>query len=237
MLIYHCELESEIAMKTPADYGGLASPDYRALNPQGKMPALLLASGAVLYEAKVIMGYIQDAFASKCNILRAATPEDRARVAIITQVHDLYIASPNSSDPSVTATQGCMYKGVDVIDGRARAAKVAELWKQLHELERLVCGPFAAGQTLTEADLTLWPTLACFVSFMMPKVFGWKDPMADATHFPKLTAWHAKVGALPAAARVKEEVMGALQGWEDSGRFEPIREQVAAHPDLKWSWP
>ena len=48
---------------------------------------------------------------------------------------------------------------------------------------------------------------------------------------------HAAVGALPAAARVKEEVMGALKGWEDSGRFEPIREQVAAHPDLKWTWP
>ena len=42
------------------------------------------------------------------------------------------------------ATLGSMYKGVDVIDGRARAAKVSELWKQLHELERRI------GATLSE---------------------------------------------------------------------------------------
>ena len=43
--------------------------------------------------------------------------------------------------------------------------------------------------------------------------------------------------AVHAAQRVKEEVMSALQGWEDSGRFTPIKAQMAAHPELKWKFP
>ena len=274
MLISHKGLESDIEMKSPADYGGLTSEKYRAINPQGKMPALILPTGETLYEARVVCAYLLDVYAGIGPPIGAATPEGRARSALITQTHDLYIASPNSSNPSVTATQGCMYKGVELIDGPTRAAKVcetndgrerdpaahtchasaralthfrssalapcrqvAELWKQLGVLEGLVIGPYAAGDTLTEADFALWPTLSSFLPFMLPRVFGWGNVMEDETNLPKLKAWHAAVGALPAAQRVKDEVMSALQGWEDSGKFTPIQAQVAAHPQLKWKFP
>ena len=92
-------------------------------------------------------------------------------------MHDLYIASPNSSNSSVTANQGAMYKSVDVIDGPTRAAKVAELWKQLGVLEGLLVGPYAAGEALSEADFALWPTLSCFCAVMLPRVFGWANPV------------------------------------------------------------
>ena len=237
MLIYHKGLEGEIVMRTPDDYGGLASEEYRALNPQGKMPALILPTGETLYEAKVVCGYILDVYAGTGPAIGATTPAGRALSALITQIHDLYIASPNSSNPSVTATQGCMYKGIDLIDGPARAAKVAELWKQLGVLNGLIVGPYAVGEVISEADFALWPTLSCFLPFMLPRVFGWGNVMDDEAHLPKLKAWHAAVGALPAAQRVKDEVMGALQGWEDSGRFMPIQAQVAEHAELKWKFP
>lgn len=127
MLIYHKGLEGDIEMKSPADYGGLVSDEYRAINPQGKMPALILPSGETLYEARVVCAYLLDVYAGIGPQIGAATPEGRARSALITQTHDLYIASPNSSNPSVTATQGCMYKGVELIDGPTRAAKVCEM--------------------------------------------------------------------------------------------------------------
>ena len=127
MLIYHKGLEGDIVMKSPADYGGLVSDEYRAINPQGKMPALILPSGETLYEARVVCAYLLDVYAGIGPQIGAATPEGRARSALITQTHDLYIASPNSSNPSVTATQGCMYKGVELIDGPTRAAKVCEM--------------------------------------------------------------------------------------------------------------
>ena len=54
---------------------------------------------------------------------------------------------------------------------------------------------------------------------------------------PKLAAWLATVGALTAAQRVRGEVMKGLEGWTASGRFAPIKEQVAANPQLKWVYP
>ena len=75
MLIYHKGLEETIDMKSPADYGGLASPEYRKLNPQGKMPALILPSGETLYEAKVVLQYLNDKYGAVGPPIGADTPE------------------------------------------------------------------------------------------------------------------------------------------------------------------
>ena len=163
-----------------------------------------------------------------------------------------------------------MYKPVEVIDAQSRSSKLAELNKQLDVLEALIVEPFAAGEALTEADFTLWPTLGVFFPVMLPLVFGWKDPMDDALR-PKvrpcalptapsvcpsrlrwariadrtatdrslsdrtqLRAWYQAMKALPAAERVRAEVAEALDGWEKSGRFVPIIEQMKANPELQW---
>ena len=236
MLVYHKGLEQLVDVKSPADFGGLASPEYRALNPQGKIPVLILPTGEAIFEAKVVCGYLNDKYAEVGPSVGAATPEERARAALLTQVHDLYIASPNSSDPMVTANQGAMYKSVEQIDAPSRAAKLAELEKQMDVLEGLIQAPYAAGASLTEADFALYPTLACFLPYLLPTVFGWADPF-DASRRPKLAAWLATVGALTAAQRVRGEVMKGLEGWTASGRFAPIKEQVAANPQLKWVYP
>ncbi|KAL1520148.1 hypothetical protein AB1Y20_023619 [Prymnesium parvum] len=237
MLIYHKGLEAEVDIKSPADYGGTASKEYRALNPQGKIPVLLLPSGDAFFEARVINGYLNDKFASVGPAVGASTPEDRALASLINQVHDLYLASPNSSDPAVTANQGALYKSVEQIDAASRAAKLAEIDKQLDVLEKLVKGPYAAGESLTEADFALYPTLSCFIAWLLPTVFGWANPMDDESRRPKLKAWLATVGALPAAQRVKAEVMAGLESWKASGRLDPIKEQVAANPQFKWIFP
>lgn len=235
LLIYLKGLESEIAMKTPADYGGIASPEYRAMNPQGKIPVLLLPDGSTMFEAAVIAGYIADRWRdSGPSTLLAPTPELRARAALINQVHDIYIASPNSSDPSVTANQGAMYKPVDIIDAPARAGKVAELSKQLRVLEKLVVGPLCCGDFLTQADLALYPTFQ-FFRRLLPAVFGWEVGVSP-TSYPKLTAWLEAMDGLPAAIRVKAEMDAALDGWFESGRFTPIMDQVAANPELRWTF-
>ena len=51
---------------------------------------------------------------------------------------------------------------------------------------------------------------------------------------PKLFEWQEKVSALPAAQRVREEVMAGIEAWVTAKRFDPIKEQIAAHPELKW---
>ena len=63
------------------------------------------------------------------------TPNTRRRTTLLTRP---LLMAHNSSNPAVTANQGCMYKGVEQIDVQSRAAKVAELDKQLGVLEGLV---------------------------------------------------------------------------------------------------
>lgn len=280
MLVYYKGLEDHIDMKTPADYGGMASADFRAINPEGKVPVLVLEGGEVIFEARVICNYLADRYAGVGPSVQAVTAEERARAELIhqasahilhrnmivphvharmhalccrprhahvrfmsilsscvhTQIHDLYIASPNSSDPSVIANQGVCYKPTDVVDGPSRAAKVAELYKQIGVLESLVVGPYVAGETLTVADLALYPTLGVFLDFLVPKVFGWKALLDPATK-PKLIAWCERMESLPAAVKVKAEMLTPLQGWEDSGRLQKVIDQTKEHPTLKWIYP
>ena len=184
---------------------------------------------------RVILNYLAEKYADVGPAVGAATPEERALAAMITQVHDIYIASPNSSDPSVTATQGAMYKGVDAIDAASRAAKFAELDKQLDVLESLLSkeGPYAAGASLTEADFSLYPTVCVFMWHMLCAIYTWPNPLWPGRR-PKLFEWQEKVSALPAAQRVRKEVMAGIEAWVTAKRFDPIKEQIAAHPELKW---
>mmetsp|Transcript_46112 Transcript_46112/g.76214 ORF Transcript_46112/g.76214 Transcript_46112/m.76214 type:complete len:270 (-) Transcript_46112:351-1160(-) len=233
-LIYLKGLEQEIDIATPAHFGGIASDRYRALNPQGKIPVLILPDGTAFFEARIISGYISERWQSVGPSLLAPSLEQRTLAALINQIHDLYIASPNSSDPRVTATQGCMYKGVDVIDGPSRSAKVQEIAKQLDVLERLVVTPYCVGDTLTEADLALYPTFH-FFHFILPRVFEWDSHVLRTR--PKLGRWFAKMEELPAAQRIKAEILPALEGWEANGKFSAIIEQVKACPNLPWGDP
>ena len=233
MLLYHKGLEADIDVKTPADYGGLSAPAYRKLNPQGKIPVLLLPDGSAIYESRVITAYLVDKYAGIGPSLVATTPELRARVALIVSIHDLYIASPNSSNPTVTANQACAYKPVELIDAEARSSKLTEIAKQCNVLEGFIVGPYAVGDEPTEADMTLYPTLGVFLPFLVHAVFGWPSLLEEQAH-PNLSAWLASVEQLPAAKRVKEEMLPALQSWETNGRFDPIRTQIAAAPELPW---
>ena len=172
LLIYLKGLEDQIEMRTPDAYGdGLLSDEYKKINPQGKIPVLVLPDGTTLFESRIIAGYIADRWSGNGPSLVAPTAELRARAELINQVHDLYIASANSSDPSVTATQAAMYKSVELIDAPNRAAKVAEIAKQLDVLEDLVVGPYCAGDGLSQADLALFPTFIFFTE-LLPRVFG-----------------------------------------------------------------
>mmetsp|Transcript_27771 Transcript_27771/g.90559 ORF Transcript_27771/g.90559 Transcript_27771/m.90559 type:complete len:226 (+) Transcript_27771:2-679(+) len=156
----------------------MSSDPYRALNPQCKIPTLLLPDGSALYESRVISAFLADKYRDSGPSLLAETPEARARALLLNSIHDLYIASPNSSDPAVTANQGCGYKGVELIDAPARAAKLREVAKQVGVLEGLVVGPYAAGAALTEADCALYPTLALLLPFCLEHAFGWPTQVA-----------------------------------------------------------
>ena len=101
-------MEDRIDIKSPMELGGLKSDDYLALNPQGKMPLLVLPDGTALPESEVISQYLVAKYADMGpSLLPLGGPEVRAKAALATRIHDVYI----------TSVQACMYRAMEVQGG------------------------------------------------------------------------------------------------------------------------
>ena len=61
-----------------ATKGGTESPEYRAINPRGRVPALRLSDGSILTEAAAILGFVADQVPEK-ELLPAHGTLDYAR--------------------------------------------------------------------------------------------------------------------------------------------------------------
>ncbi|EFJ50701.1 hypothetical protein VOLCADRAFT_88491 [Volvox carteri f. nagariensis] len=101
-------LENEIDIVSPQTIGGLKSSQYLALNPQGKMPLLILQDGTPLPESEVISQYLLDKFAGCGEPLVAASAEGRAKAALATRIHDVYIG-PYVAGDQVTAADAALF--------------------------------------------------------------------------------------------------------------------------------
>ncbi len=201
-------LEASVSVVAPSELGGLKSPQYLALNPQGKMPLLVLPDGTALPESEVIVGYLLDKFSSVGPSLVPATAEGRARAALLTRLHDTYLGP----------LQGAMYKEMPA---EQRAKDIAELARQLDVLEAAMdaAGPYAAGPALSGADAALFPTFV-FYTRMLPAVFGWASVF---TGRPRLARWWAALCAEPRAAAVRADMLEGLAKWEEADRWNKVR--------------
>mmetsp|Transcript_22741 Transcript_22741/g.53060 ORF Transcript_22741/g.53060 Transcript_22741/m.53060 type:complete len:276 (+) Transcript_22741:97-924(+) len=226
-------------------YNDLQSEDYKKINPLKKVPGLLLEDGQTnVFESRVIMSYLEDRFGSEGMSLVLDTPEARAKVNLFCAVHDLYIASPNNTQPNFSHTQGAMYlppyatkhtSQDRALDRRSRSAKLAEIWKQLTWLESEVSSPYMAGDRLTHADLTWYPT-CIFMEYMLPRVFEWPEVFHEQEHFPKLTQWFEGLSKHPEFAAVHDDVWKFWVMKDADGQFEPIKDCVK-DPNFKWKYP
>lgn len=243
-------LEDMLDVKSPKDFGGLQSEEYAKINPQKKFPALILpgpdGNKDFLFESQVILDYIVDItqhkeLAHPCVIASSGDASAsllRAKARMMIQVHDLYIASANCTQPGYFATQGCMYKSdMGIVD---RSAKSLELRKQLDVLEDLFDkdGPYAAGSQLTLADLAIFPTMI-FIVMLVQKSLGWEAPETSVfSTRPKLKAWFEGLEKnLPAFAEVGADVRGFCNdAFYQNGRCEEIRKVVDSDEGKALSW-
>ena len=221
LLLYKKGLESDVKIAKPGDLGGLVSEEYKALNPQCKMPLLVDEDeGVTVYEADAICRHVLDKHADAGPSLVPSTLAGRTRAELICRLHDAYVGP----------IQGCLYKPAPPF-GRftTRASALRELRAQLDELERLAdpAGPYLAGDAFSLADATFFPTVA-FVVQMLPKFdeavvrdAGRTDtdaaPLDAAAGAlgPRLLAWWAHMSTVDAEGmRVLDELRGGLDAWE-----------------------
>jgi len=211
---------SEVSIVPPSALGGLKSPEYLALNPQGKMPLLAVSetsgSGgggiAALPESDTICRYLT----SKYRDVGPSFLPDDPRSNLIARLHDVYVAP----------VQGCLYKPAGYPFGihRMRKDAVAELRKQLGIIDGAIeeggetDGLYLCGREVSLADATLFPTMV-FVKYMLPKF----DVPENEALPPKIGAWFDAVKeGDPDFARVYDEVHGALEQWDANGRWDTI---------------
>ena len=218
LIMYWKRLEDAVEIRDPGTIGGLKSEEYLALNPQGKMPLLVLPDGLALPESEVISRYLCDAHADVGpSLLPAESPERRAVCALATRVHDQY----------VVPIQGVMYRGPMPIEQRAEGiAAIAKQLdaKQLDVIEGVMKiyadeGPFVAGAEPSTADAALFPTYI-FMDHCLTRHFGWRDGVFRDR--PESERWWCAMRADTCGARVYDEVKGGLEKWEDAGRFETV---------------
>lgn len=242
-LMYKEGADQEIDTKM-LTYPELKEEEFCKVNPLQKVPALMRADGVCVFESYVILSYLEDKYSELKPKFTPDTPEARQDMELIIRCHDLYVASPNCTAPGFSHSQGSMYlsfghhgaaRGMDI---KTRAAKLAEVWKQLKFLNEHISGPYICGDTLTLADFTWYPT-TIFMEFMLPRVFGWPDVFRETSGpFPELAKWWMKVTEEPSFAKVRQDIYGYWEGMEETGQFKHIIDEVKAAPsDLKFTYP
>ena len=226
LIICWKNIEDEFEFKNPSTLGGLKSPEFLEMHPQGKMPLLVTKDGQAIPESEVISQYLCDAFGDKGPSLRPETLEAKTACNLATRWHDVYL----------TPIQGCMYRGP--MAPEVRAEQISEIDRLLDVLEKTVCGfepgPYLCGDKPSTADAALFPTFV-FMTHLLPKYFGWENVFDGR---PSLERWYKYMSTEDECAKkIKMEVMGGLMAWDESDRYEKNGLVAAvANDSFQWSY-
>lgn len=174
--------------------GAQHRPEFRAINPNGKAPALIDADGAVLFDSNAILLHLA---------------ETRGRYL----PRDPKLRGPMLSWLMFVATGVGPYMGQAVHFGRfAPAGDGYALRRYRNETIRhwtvidgqLAAGPWILGQDYTIVDMAAW-------GWAERIGFALDDPAAE-DRFPNVKRWRAMIDARPAAARAR--ALGADVDWK-----------------------
>ena len=149
--------------------GSPASPDYKAITPIGKIPALDV-DGQCIPESETICEYLEDNFPAKSGL--PADALGRAQSRTISRIVDLYMApvsgalarqvNPEKRDAAVVAQN---------------AEALAKVWTYLEHF--MGDGPFAVGSEPTLGDCALGPHMAMFKILIFDNFAEIPDPTAQ----------------------------------------------------------
>ena len=166
--------------------GDLRKPEYLAINPRHKVPAIV-DDGFSLYESVAIIEYLEEKYCSG----PALFPGDirhRARVRRIVQEADQYYAmAMEKLVDEVLFTPPDQWNLQRISEGRQALADELAIW------ERTLGDAFLAGDEVSAADFTLYPLIALTRRMQKKK----PDLNIDEALGPRLGAWMRRVEALP----------------------------------------
>jgi glutathione S-transferase len=173
--------------------------DYYAVNPIGRVPALVIDDGRALPESEVICEYLEDAYPDPPTLPK--DPWGRAQVRLISRLCDFYLVM--AMVPLFSAS-GMSRKRWDrtAIDKALAAVETALGYIEAYIGE----AGYAVGDKLTWADGALAPQLMLSYEWA-PALFGSETPLGK---HPKLAAYWTAIAKDPIAARLLKETRDAV---------------------------
>lgn len=169
------------------DGGHHKRPEYRAVNPQMRLPALALSSGKTLIQSLAIMEYLDEVYSDPP--LLPAEAEARAHVRAIAQIVACDIHPLNNSGTLAYLRRlGHEQAALD----EWYAYWITAGFEAIETL--LAGGPYASGPRVTLADI-------CIV----PQVYNARRFKVPLERFPKILAIEAACNALPAFDKARPE--------------------------------
>jgi glutathione S-transferase len=133
--------------------GDLKKPEYLAINPRGKVPAIV-DGDLRLYESAAIVEYLEDAYPDYGKRLFPGSVRDRAVVRrLVCEAESYFVPAMNRLVQRVLFTKPEDWDAARIAAARDEVAAQLERWAQsLH-------GDYLAGP-LSAADFTLYPLIA-----------------------------------------------------------------------------
>jgi glutathione S-transferase len=160
-------------------------PDFLALNPRGKVPAIV-DDGFALYESAAIIEYLEDKKPGEPRLF-AADLRQRAVQRRMMREADQYVAPALSALALLLRPAAGEPASPDKLAAATAALRTeAALW------EAGLSGDYLAG-ALSAADFTLYPQIALVQRFLGNAKAAAPTPILG----PKLTAWAKRMAALP----------------------------------------
>jgi maleylpyruvate isomerase len=170
------------------DGGHNRRPDYRAVNPQMKLPALALSGGEVLIQSMAIVAYLDEVYPEPP--LLPAEALERAKVRAIAQIVACDIHPLNNVAP-LRYLKNVLGHSQDEIDAWYRHW-VTEGFEAIEAL--IDPAPYTCGSQVTLADICL-----------VPQVFNARRLKVPLDRFPKIVAADAACARIAAFDKARPE--------------------------------
>jgi glutathione S-transferase len=172
--------------------GDLKKPEFVAINPRRKVPAIV-DDGFALYESAAIVRYLEECYPDSGKSLFPGNCTTRAVTNRMIAEVDAYVA------PAIEhLVDEILFKPEAERSAEAIAKARAELGLELEHFERDIAGEFLASDAISAADLSLYPLIA-LARRMQAKFVASLD--VDGIVGPKLRAWEKRIEALPYFAK------------------------------------
>jgi maleylpyruvate isomerase len=170
------------------DGGHNRRPEFRAVNPEMRVPALVTATGDVLIQSLAIIEYLDETHPDPPLLPKG--PIERAQVRALAQIIACDI-HPLNNTSSLRYLKHQMHQEQDAIDTWYHHWIIAGF----EAIEALVRpGPFSCGSAVTVADLCL-----------VPQIYNARRLKVPLEKFPKIVGIDAACLALSAFDRARPE--------------------------------